>query len=153
MLLCMYPITCNYVVHIRKVYCAFLFRCFSFRVDVYEVHLKSSKQGPCSLRSPLGSILAIWKRKIYGIVAIQFPDGNDDDVFVMHSDPIGGLFYAILLCYNPQSTLLANGLLYVHVQYVHEPAHSQITLNTEPESARELSVKAQALPHRLANML
>lgn len=54
---------------------------------------------------PIGQHSRDLEKKISGIVAIQFSDGNDDDGFVMHSDPIGGAFYAILLCYKPQSTL------------------------------------------------
>ena len=40
---------------------------------------------------------------------------------------------------------LANGSLFVHGS-----THSQITLNTDPltKSARDLSVKAQVLPHK-----
>lgn len=55
---------------------------------------------------PIGQHSRGLEKNISGVVAIQFSDGNDDDGFVMHSDPIiGGVFYAILFCNNPQSTL------------------------------------------------
>lgn len=46
---------------------------------------------------PLASILSRdLEKKFSGIVAIEFPDDNDDDVFVIHSDP----FWRVILRYS-----------------------------------------------------
>ena len=51
---------------------------------------------------------------------------------------------------HPQSTLLVNPLANSLYKYMYGSTHSQITLNIDPptKSARDLTFKAQVLPHK-----